>query len=239
MLHRQNVSVLIKARSGELAMRVTAQTKSATRQRILEVAKKLFGQQGFEPTTTRNIARAAKIAVGTLFNYFPTKESIVECLVRDGCARAAEEFGAGPSNEPSPEAASELAYSDEPLSLEEELFAHVAGILRKLKPYRKYLTAVLETTLSPLASNGANQYQPSLRAAHLETVSQIASRHGQHESLSPVALQLYWTLYTGVLTFWAKDGSPRQEDTLALLDQSLAMFVGWLTAQSNCLSKQS
>ena len=36
------------------------------------------------------------------------------------------------------------------------------------------------------------------------------------------------TLYTGVLVFWAHDKSSRQEDTLALLDESLAMFVGWL-----------
>ena len=220
-------------------MRVTALTKIATRQRILDVAKRQFAQQGFDATTTRDIAGAAKIAVGTLFNYFPTKESIVECLVSDACARAAEEFGVGVANPPSHDPASELAQADEPLSLEEELFAHVAGVLRKLKPYRKYLPAILETTLSPLAGNEANHDQPSLRAAHLETVSQIASQHGQHESLSPVALQLYWTLYTGVLTFWAHDRSPRQEDTLALLDQSLAMFVGWLTTQSNCLSEQS
>jgi AcrR family transcriptional regulator len=219
-------------------MRVTAQTKTATRQRILDVAKKQFAEQGFAATTTRDIARAAEIAVGTLFNYFPTKESIVDCLVSDGCARAAADFGGGLHNPP-PEPASEHAQSHEPLSLEEELFAHAAGVLRKLKPYRKYLPAVLETTLSPLASHEANLDQPSLRAAHLESVSQIVSQHGQHESLTPVALQLYWTLYTGVLAFWANDRSPRQEDTLALLDQSLAMFVGWLTTQSNCRSVDS
>ncbi len=48
------------------------------------------------------------------------------------------------------------------------------------------------------------------------------------EPLSAIALQLYWTLYTGVLTFWSDDKSPHQEDTLALLDQSLQMFVAWL-----------
>jgi hypothetical protein len=67
--------------------------------------------------------------------------------------------------------------------------------------------------------------------AHLETVVQIAARHGRQDALSTVALQMYWTLFTGVLAYWAKDRSPRQEDTLALLDQSLAMFVGWLTSQ--------
>jgi AcrR family transcriptional regulator len=207
-------------------MRVTAETKIATRQRILDVGKKLFAQQGFDSTTTRDIAQAAQIAVGTLFNYFPTKESIVECLVCEAWGLALEEFAASSQADDSP-------------TLEEELFAQAAGILRKLKPYRKSLPAVLETSLSPLAGNGANRDQRSLRADHLETVSQIAAEHGQHGRLSSVALQLYWTLYVGVLAFWSRDRSPYQEDTLALLDQSLAMFVGWLTAQPDPSSNES
>ena len=72
----------------------------------------------------------------------------------------------------------------------------------------------------------------SLRLSHLETVARLSKKRGAIE-LSPVALQLYWTLYTGVLMFWAQDRSPKQEDTLALLDQSLAMFVGWLQRDSD------
>ena len=195
-------------------MRVTLETKSATRQRILEVAQERFAEQGFDATTTRDIARAAGIAVGTLFNYFATKEAIVECLVSEAYAGVATKFAAA-------------AQPAEPGTLEEELFAHVAAILRKLNPYRKYLMAVLETAFSPLATdrNGAS---PSLRIDHLETVGQILARHGRQDALSTLALQMYWTLFTGVLAFWTKDRSPKQEDTLALLDQSLSMFVGWL-----------
>ena len=40
-----------------------------------------------------------------------------------------------------------------------------------------------------------------------------------------LTLQLYWTLYLGVFGYWAADSSPHQEDTLALLDQSLNLFV--------------
>jgi AcrR family transcriptional regulator len=199
-------------------MRVTAETKSATRQRILDMAKTLFAQQGFEATTTRDIAQASQIAVGTLFNYFPTKESIVECLVSEAWALALE----GPNDS---------------LTLVEVLFSQAAGILRKLRPYRKYLPAVLETTLSPLAVRDGPQPGRSLGAAHLEAVSEIAAAH-RHQ-LSSVALQLYWTLLTGVLTFWAGDRSPRQEDTLALLDESLAMFVGWLTTRPDQSSNNS
>jgi len=88
------------------------------------------------------------------------------------------------------------------------------------------LPSLLETTLSPLALVPQKD-SASFRAGHLEAVAALAAKHG-YRHLSPVALQLYWTLYTGVLVFWANDPSPKQEDTLALVDDSLHMFVGWL-----------
>lgn len=199
-------------------MRVTADTKSATQRRILDAARELFAREGFETATTRDIARMADIAVGTLFNYFPTKESIAMQLVSEAHAGATEEFFRRAAER-----------NGETTSLEELLFLYVATGLRKLKPYRKYLPAILETLLSPLAT-GRGEEHGSLRANHLETVAQIAGRHRQG-SPSPLALQIYWTLYVGVLAHWARDASPKQEDTLALLDQSLAMFAGWLAAQ--------
>lgn len=211
-------------------MRVTAETKQATRKAILEASQKLFAQQGFDGATTRDIARAAGIGVGTLFNYFPTKEAIALALVGDAWLRAAETFAATQETECSDDSP--------PPTLEEDLFAHVAAILRRLKPYRKYLPAVLESSLSP-AADQSNGDSPSLRAAHLEIVGQILSRHGHEAGGSPLALQLYWTLYTGVLAFWAADASPRQEDTLALLDESLTMFALWLTAPVGQVSNLS
>ena len=106
----------------------------------------------------------------------------------------------------------------------------MAGGLRKLRPLRKYLPAILESALSPLAAGGKDA--EGLRLSHLEAVARLASRHG-FPDLSPVALQMYWSLYLGLLLFWANDGSPRQEDTLALLDHSIEMFTGWLNHNRN------
>jgi hypothetical protein len=66
----------------------------------------------------------------------------------------------------------------------------------------------------------------------LEAVAALAAKHGCGAALSPTALQLYWTLYIGVLTFWATDESSKQEDTLALIDDSLNMYVAWLREHS-------
>jgi AcrR family transcriptional regulator len=200
-------------------MRVTAQTKEATRKRILEAARRLFAGDGYAPTTTRDIARAAGIASGTLFNYFATKEAIVASLASDAIG---DPIGDAPAEGGS--AAGGAA------TLEEDLFALIAAGLRKMKHLRRHLPALLETSLSPLAAT-ADEESASLRTRHLEAVAALAAAHG-HGGLSPTALQLYWTLYTGVLVFWANDKSPKQEDTLALIDDSLNMFVGWLREQA-------
>ena len=58
----------------------------------------------------------------------------------------------------------------------------------------------------------------------------MAAAHGYAIPMSTLTVQLYWTLYLGVFSFWAADESPHQEDTLALLDQSLKLFVASLGA---------
>jgi AcrR family transcriptional regulator len=207
-------------------MRVNAETKNATRARILAVAEAQFAERGFEATTTRDIASAAKIATGTLFNYFATKESIVEWLVNESCAQVADDCAANELKTAQDGESPELA--DDRESLEIALFAHITQTLRKLRPYRSYLPVVLETTLSPLNSDH-NGERRSLRSIHLETVGAIISQYWKPEAFSSVAAQLYWTLYLGILKFWSTDRSRRQEDTLALADESLNMFVRWLT----------
>jgi len=47
---------------------------------IMEAALKLFTEKGFHGTTTAQISKEACIATGTLFNYFPTKEDLINSL---------------------------------------------------------------------------------------------------------------------------------------------------------------
>jgi AcrR family transcriptional regulator len=197
-------------------MRITAEQKSATRDRILNAAVHAFRTNGFDSTTTRDIATAAGIATGSLFNYFPTKEAIVESLAAQALARARAR-----SEQNSLEG-----------DLEETIFAHIAAELRQLKPLRRFIMPLLETSLCPLAAASRCESNNVLRLEHMETIAGLARKNGFPE-LSPVALQVYWTLYIGVLSFWAVDKSPKQEDTLALLDQSLTMFVSWLRSEQS------
>src|SRR3984893_4417216 len=50
--------------------------KRQTRQQIFDAARRLFQEQGFDPVTVAEIARAADVSEVTVFNYFPTKEDL-------------------------------------------------------------------------------------------------------------------------------------------------------------------
>lgn len=52
-------------------------TESETRTRILKAALRLFARQGYDGTTTRDLAEAANVAEGTLFRHFSNKKAIL------------------------------------------------------------------------------------------------------------------------------------------------------------------
>jgi AcrR family transcriptional regulator len=59
-------------------------TEVQTRTRILDAAQRLFAAQGFEGTTTRDLAQKAGVAEGTLFRHFPNKKSILVEVATQG-----------------------------------------------------------------------------------------------------------------------------------------------------------
>ncbi|MCV3212322.1 TetR/AcrR family transcriptional regulator [Plectonema radiosum NIES-515] len=58
--------------------------EAQTRTRILSAALRLFASQGFDGTTTRDLAQAAGVAEGTLFRHFPNKKAILVEVATNG-----------------------------------------------------------------------------------------------------------------------------------------------------------
>ena len=198
-------------------MRITAEAKTQVRQRIIDAALHLFAHGGYRNTTTRDIAEAAGLAVGTIFNYFPAKESLAMVVIAEALEDAERQF-------------LKRRRGNEELS--EDLFAHILQGLHKIKPHRRYAGEVMEKAMSPFTTSELSDEGKRVRAAHLKTVSQILSWHGISPSVSVFASHLYWTLYLGVLAFWVNDSSKKQEDTLVVLDQSMRLFAAFLSEEA-------
>lgn len=57
--------------------------KQATRLKILKTAEKLFRADGYDAVSTRQIAKAANIGVGTVFAHFPDKHHLTKALFHE------------------------------------------------------------------------------------------------------------------------------------------------------------
>ncbi len=63
---------------------------TAKRQQIMEGARRVFLQDGFDGASIGDIVRAAGVSKGTLYAYFPSKEKLFEALIVEDRRKQAE-----------------------------------------------------------------------------------------------------------------------------------------------------
>jgi AcrR family transcriptional regulator len=61
-------------------------TKAANRAAILDAARAVFAEHGYDGSGVRDIVRRTQLAPGTFYNYFPDRESIFRALVEESIA---------------------------------------------------------------------------------------------------------------------------------------------------------
>jgi AcrR family transcriptional regulator len=195
---------------GGIVVRITGQAKRETRNNILERAADLFITKGFENTTTRDIASAAGVAAGTMFNYFPSKETLAMTIVSEALARGRDDH---------------LRRRTGDEDLREDLFLFIVSGLRRLQPLHPFAGPVLERSLSPFPRKSVCPEGEAARQTHLSAVREILREHGFKANTDHVTMTLYWSLYLGILACWTNDSSHKQEKTRALIDYSLHWLV--------------
>jgi AcrR family transcriptional regulator len=207
-----------KNRSLPLKRGKRVQNKERTRQAILQAALDLFAERGFYRTTTKAISRKAKIAEGTLFNYFETKEDLALYFFEQELARIIEWY----QRDKRVQAA----------ALPERLFAIVQHLLDRLSPYEEFIGAVYlralqpSSKLSPLSLHSQEQNLRYLR--FIQSVLAEAETEGEIPRLGDFGAYAFGLFHLAVISYWLQDGSPGKEKTLALLDRCLKVGTALL-----------
>jgi AcrR family transcriptional regulator len=192
-----------------------AQNKEATRDRIVAVALQLFQSKGFDATTTREIARRAGIAEGTVFNYFPTKDDIALHFFEREVDHAIATVRGQDRLRRAP--------------LEEQLFALVQAQLEYLAPYEQFIGTAFVHALRPSSRLGPFSHRAqALRHRYMAFVQELFEQSLPKKTVAPVswwAPGAFWIYYLGALLYWLHDTSPKKQHTLAFLDRSLEIGV--------------
>lgn len=193
-----------------------AQTKEAIRKRIVAAALTLFQTNGFDATTTKAIARKAKVAEGTVFNYFKTKEDIALFFFEEEVDHAIAEVRGNSRLNKAP--------------LEEKLFALIHSQLEFLAPHERFIGAAFIHALRPASALGMFSHRAqALRHRYVAFVQELFETSLPKQSpLVWLAPDVFWIFYLGVLLYWLNDTSPGKQNTLAFLDRSLSIGVAAL-----------
>src|ERR1700735_2478069 len=68
---------------------------------LMEAGAELFAEKGYEATTMTEIASRAGAAIGSLYQFFPSKEALAEALFNRFAWRAAQAFARVEARRPS------------------------------------------------------------------------------------------------------------------------------------------
>lgn len=71
----------LKSRPQALRQALQEQTRAAYREAILDAAERVFLSDGFQSAKMVDVAESTGVSVGTLYNYFDSKEAVFQALV--------------------------------------------------------------------------------------------------------------------------------------------------------------
>jgi AcrR family transcriptional regulator len=188
-----------------------AQNKERTKRDILRAALELFSNKGFFRTTTKQISDRAKIAEGTLFNYFKTKEDLALYFFEQEIAGLIEWY----------DGQRKLHKA----SLPEKLFAIIHRHLERISPYEEFIGAVYLRALQPVSKLSLLSLETQeLNLRYLRFIQQIlkdTEEKGQIPKVGDFGAYVFGLFHLAIISYWLQDSSPGKENTLALLDRTL------------------
>jgi AcrR family transcriptional regulator len=190
-----------------------AENKERTKREILKAALELFSKKGFFRTTTKQISTKARIAEGTLFNYFKTKEDLALYFFQEEIAGLTDWYRNQAKLQQSP--------------LPEKLFAIIHRHLERISPYEEFIGAVYLRALQPVSKlNPLSLETQELNVRYLRFIQEVlreAEEEGEIPKLGDFGAYAFGLYHLAVISYWLQDSSPGKENTLALLDRSLKL----------------
>ncbi|WP_101758053.1 TetR/AcrR family transcriptional regulator [Oceanicoccus sp. KOV_DT_Chl] len=206
-------------------MGLRQQKKQQTRQRLMAVAATLFDLQGFPATTVDEIAAQVNISRMTFFNYFASKEKLLEALAIDWFSRHSTLFEIMIGGEGTPEAVAPP-----------ELNKRLDVIVR----HRKFLKMVV------LHSQLFNNFTPSSETTDL-TVAPYMESHFQNRLTRVREAQqqgsirndieateichIYDALRNDIVGRWLMDDDATEKQLRARFSGAMRLFLSGLKDQ--------
>jgi AcrR family transcriptional regulator len=193
--------------------------KVRTRQKVLDAARTLFAERGYEPATIRDIAKGAGMSTGAVFANFEDKAELFEAVLSEDLARLAETLKAA--------AAAETALRARLLS------ALTAGYHASLEQLPLVQAVVARSWFQPVAAEMRTRAAIKPLVMVVSDVLQVGVREGQLRQDADVQLlsELIYDAFLSNFRRAAYDGWSITQLTTQVGKQVDVILAGQLSRQ--------
>jgi AcrR family transcriptional regulator len=166
------------------------------------MAIRLIGEQGYEATTLRDVAKRAGVSAGLLYRYFPGKRSVVLALydeLSDGFAKDATQMPPG--------------------KWRDRFLYALDTSLTSLGPHRVTLRALVPVMVGDV-EEGLFAQSTAFSRLRVQAIFQsavVGATDAPAPKLADALGRLLYLLHLGVILWWLLDKSPGQRATRGLL----------------------
>ena len=175
---------------------------------ILDAAEEIIAERGVHQASMSEIAARAGVAVGTVYNHFADRDSLLRALFRARRALISPEIV-------------RLAEARRGAGFEERLRGLVRDVLELLEHHRRFVVVALEAeqiTSEPASGGASRPVMTALRAATADILAAGASagaiRPGEVDRL----IRLLLGAMRGLLRYRLEIGGPFTDDADLLVD---------------------
>jgi AcrR family transcriptional regulator len=199
---------------------VRERNKAERRRRVLEAARAVFLEHGYENATTREIAARAGVAVGTVFVYARDKRDLLMTIVNDDLEAVTEASLANLRREG--------PFLDKLIALFEPRYRYWVRD-PELSTFALHETASARVKDVPSETERfyRRRYRMLDRIAELVAEEQRAGRLGKPDDPHTIALFLMGT-YLAHARFWLSERDPQVPDGIARLRRQLELAMNGL-----------
>jgi len=175
---------------------------AAARDRLYQTAIMMISERGYEATTLREIAREARVSVGLLYRYFPSKQAVIIALYDE----LSEEF-------------SRQATAMEAGKWRDRFLFALGTSLSALRAHRTTLRALIPVLIGD-ADDGVFAERTAFSRVRVQHAFEDAVEGATDAPKSPIAGalgRLLYLVHLAVLLWWLLDKTPKQRATSALV----------------------
>ena len=205
-------------------MKISAKQKAENKRAILDAAVDLMIEKGFRAMSMRAVARKAGLGDATIYNYFPTKESLVHGYYMEALDAAAESL---------------CSVEDyDRYDLRERLQVLFETLLEGYLGDREFVAETFSSVFFQPVPVGRGMR--AIRSRFLEIVKEqfeAAMESGELPDmmLKELVYHCIWDYFVAVTLYWLRDDSEQFANTSVFIDKSLDL--GYTMIKAGVLDK--